>query len=254
VALAAAMASPSPPPNPVTRQHRRCQPSRTPVRLPTPHTQWHASQPQQQPRWVVHHTHCGHHHYTGYVHSKATGTTLPTTTNTPSPSPHPQTHPQVLGDEAAPHCGMAHSLTPPPPSSSPPSILEPTLHQPPKDITTHIRTAPSPPPLPPPRHQLTSPTLQVLGDEAAPHSGMAHSLSSGSITLVSGAAQWQGVMAGVPPTTLLVAMFGLSTDSVCQATAAAVQVRGLLGWIRPLLLVTSAYGRMIAVATSPPPP
>jgi hypothetical protein len=66
--------------------------------------------------------------------------------------------------------------------------------------------------------------LQVLGEEAPPAAGMAHSLSSGSVTLVSGAAQWQGVMSGVPPTTLLVAMFGLSTDIVCLTAAAAVQV------------------------------
>lgn len=58
-----------------------------------------------------------------------------------------------------------------------------------------------------------------------PGVGMAAALNSGSITLVSGAAQWQGVMTGVPPTTLLVALFGLSTDIVCATTAAAVQVR-----------------------------
>lgn len=63
----------------------------------------------------------------------------------------------------------------------------------------------------------------VLGEEAPPASGMAQSLTSGSMTLVSGTAQWQGVMGGVPPTTLLVAMFGLSTGVVCTATAAAVQ-------------------------------
>jgi hypothetical protein len=56
---------------------------------------------------------------------------------------------------------------------------------------------------------------------------MAHSLSSGSVTLVSGAAQWQGVMEGVAPTSLLVAMFGLSSDTVCTSAAAAMQVRGV---------------------------
>src|SRR5690242_14574926 len=64
---------------------------------------------------------------------------------------------------------------------------------------------------------------QVLGEEPPLAAGMAASLSSGSVTLVSGAAQWQGVMDGVPPTTLLVAMFGLSSDSVCTAAAEAMQ-------------------------------
>jgi hypothetical protein len=54
---------------------------------------------------------------------------------------------------------------------------------------------------------------------------MARSLSSGGLTLVSGGPQWEAVMDGLPPSTLLVALFGLSGDPICQATADAVRVR-----------------------------
>jgi hypothetical protein len=54
---------------------------------------------------------------------------------------------------------------------------------------------------------------------------MARSLSSGGLTLVSGGAQWEAVMDGLPPSTLLVALFGLSGDPICQATGHAVRVR-----------------------------
>jgi hypothetical protein len=72
---------------------------------------------------------------------------------------------------------------------------------------------------------------QVLGDEAPPAAAMARSLSSGGLTLVSGGPQWEAVMEGLPRSTLLVALFGLSGDPICQATADAVRVRLRGGWL-----------------------
>uniref|UniRef100_A0A383V370 EF-hand domain-containing protein n=1 Tax=Tetradesmus obliquus TaxID=3088 RepID=A0A383V370_TETOB len=63
----------------------------------------------------------------------------------------------------------------------------------------------------------------VLGDEVPPAAAMARSLTSGGLTLVSGGAQLGAVMDGLPPATLLVALFGLSGDPICQATAGAVR-------------------------------
>jgi hypothetical protein len=60
-----------------------------------------------------------------------------------------------------------------------------------------------------------------------PAAAMARSLTSGGLTLVSGGQQLGAVMDGLPPNTLLVALFGLSGDPICQATANAVRVRQL---------------------------
>lgn len=65
---------------------------------------------------------------------------------------------------------------------------------------------------------------QVLGDEVPPAAAMARSLASGGLTLVSGEQQLNAIMTGLPSSTLLVAMFGLSGNTLCQATARAVRV------------------------------